>query len=91
METFDGDKAPELLAEGLYELLHTKDLEYRLTAVPELQASIESLGQDDSPEALARYVADAMQQLLQVTGQLFRVPNRRGLRRGWFVVDARRS
>nr|WP_281268267.1 DUF3427 domain-containing protein [Arthrobacter livingstonensis] len=73
MNTYEGDEAPELLAEGLYELLHTTDLGRRLAAVPDLQASVEGVGRDESPEALARHVADAVQQLLLDTREEDRV------------------
>ena len=73
MDTIDGDEGPELLAEGLYELLHTKDLGRRLIAVPDLQASIEGVGGDDSPRALARHVACAVEQLLMDTREEDRV------------------
>lgn len=73
MNTIDGDEVPELLAEGLYELLHTKDLGRRLIAVPDLQASIEGVGGSDSPQALARHVACAVEQLLLDTKEEDRV------------------
>ncbi|MDQ0279069.1 superfamily II DNA or RNA helicase [Arthrobacter silviterrae] len=73
MNTFDGDEAPEQLAEGLYELLHTKDLGVRLAAVPDLEPRIDELDKESSPEALARHVADAVKQLLTDTKEEERV------------------
>jgi superfamily II DNA or RNA helicase/HKD family nuclease len=67
VNTFDGEEAPGRLAEGLYELLHTDDLGRRLAAVPELQATVDDLDGDASPEALARHVGQAVQQMLTET------------------------
>ena len=67
MNTFDGEKAPEQLAEGLYELLHTNDLAVRLKAVPDLEATSLEIDNDSSPEALSRHVAEAVKQLLITT------------------------
>ncbi|WP_258066934.1 DUF3427 domain-containing protein [Arthrobacter sp. GMC3] len=67
MNTFDGDDAPEHLPEGLYELLHTNDLGRRLAAVPDLQPTVEIVGQDASPEALAHHVSEAVKAMLTRT------------------------
>ncbi len=73
VNTFDGDETPEPLAEGLYELLHTNNLGKRLAAVPDLQASVADVWSDDSPEALARHVAEAVRQMLTETDAEHRV------------------
>ena len=73
MNTFDGDEVPEQLAEGLYELLHTNDLGRRLAAVPHLCPSIEDVGKDASPEALARHVGEAVKEMLTRTREEDRV------------------
>ncbi|MHA7306064.1 DUF3427 domain-containing protein [Arthrobacter sp. TMN-49] len=64
MNTFDGEKAPEQLAEGLYELLHTNDLAIRLQEVPDLEATSLKVDSESSPEALSRHVAAAVKHLL---------------------------
>ncbi|WP_449372014.1 DEAD/DEAH box helicase family protein [Arthrobacter psychrolactophilus] len=73
MNTFYGDEAPELLAEGLYELLHTNDLGRRLAAMPDLESRIDDLDNEASPEALARHVADAVKRMLTDTKEEDRV------------------
>ncbi|ALE93901.1 helicase [Arthrobacter alpinus] len=64
---------PEQLAEGLYELLHTNTLGRRLAAVPDLQPTVEGIGKDASPEALARHVGEAVEQMLVQTREEDRV------------------
>lgn len=73
MKTFDGEKEPSLLAEGLYELLHTNDLAVQLEAVPELEATSLRIDGDRSPEALSRHVADAVKKMLTTTSPEDRV------------------
>ncbi|WP_425864561.1 DUF3427 domain-containing protein [Arthrobacter sp. TWP1-1] len=73
MNTFDGENSPELLAEGLYELLHTDDLDARLKAVPHLESKSSLIGSSESPEALSRHVAEAVKRLLQNTAAEDRV------------------
>lgn len=73
VNTFDGEKGPGLLAEGLYELLHTNDLAVQLEAVPELEATSLRMDGDSSPEALSRHVADAVKKMLTVTSPEDRV------------------
>lgn len=64
VNTFDGGESAAPLAEGLYELLHTDELEGRLRAVPDLQPGIADVGVELSPDVLARHVADAVRQML---------------------------
>ncbi|WP_442778697.1 DUF3427 domain-containing protein [Arthrobacter sp. AQ5-05] len=61
------------MAEGLYELLHTNTLGRRLAAVPDLQPTVEGIGKDASPEALARHVGEAVEQMLVQTREEDRV------------------
>ena len=55
---------PEFLAEGLYELLHTKELAERVETQPELQASFETVADDLSPGVLASYIASQARRAL---------------------------
>ncbi|WP_411803189.1 DUF3427 domain-containing protein [Arthrobacter sp. LAPM80] len=52
---------------GLYELLHTDDLDTRLRAVPDLQPGIVNLDSEVSPDILARHVAEAVRTILTAT------------------------
>ena len=64
MSTFNGGAAGASLPEGLYELLHTTDVVANLELVPELQASVGKVDEDDTPDILSRHVADAVRNAL---------------------------
>ncbi len=64
MSTFNGGTAGASLPEGLYELLHTTDVAANLELVPELQASVGRVDEDDTPDILSRHVADAVRNAL---------------------------
>ncbi|WP_315914253.1 DUF3427 domain-containing protein [Arthrobacter sp. lap29] len=67
MNTFDGGESANLLAEGLYELLHTDNLGQRLQLVPDFQPELVQVQTELSPEVLARHVGDAVRELLTGT------------------------
>lgn len=73
MNTFDGGEPAEPLVVGLYELLHTDELERRLRAVPNLQAEILQIDDQQSPEILARHVGEAVLHMLANTSAEERV------------------
>ncbi|WP_305884646.1 DUF3427 domain-containing protein [Paenarthrobacter sp. A20] len=52
------------MPEGLYELLHTTEVAANLEQVPELQASVTKVDENDTPDILSRYVADAVRNAL---------------------------
>lgn len=64
VKTSDGGWAVEQLPEGLYELLNTQGLTASLSKVPELEPHFGLIDDDDSPDILSRYVADAARKAL---------------------------
>lgn len=64
VDTFNGGTAGNSLPEGLYELLHTTELAANLELVPELQASVTKVDENDIPDILSRHVADAVRNAL---------------------------
>jgi hypothetical protein len=63
----DGGAANGQLPEGLYELLKTEKLVARLRNATQLDSHFESIDDEDSPEILARHVADAVLHALAAT------------------------
>ena len=53
-----------LLREGLYETLHTADLDVRLAAVPDLQATFDGVSDEVTPEILSRHVGEMLRKRL---------------------------
>ena len=64
VDTFNAGTAGNSLPEGLYELLHTTEVAANLELVPELQASVTKVDENDSPDILSRHVADAVRNAL---------------------------
>ena len=64
MNTFDGGSADSSLPEGLYELLNTEALAGKLALVPELQAMMAEVEDDDAPDLLSRHVAEVVREAL---------------------------
>ncbi|MDK1361363.1 DUF3427 domain-containing protein [Arthrobacter sp. zg-Y1219] len=61
------------MAEGLYELLHTKELAERIETQPELQAAFETVSDDLSPDVLASHIANQARQALAAAAPADRV------------------
>ncbi|WP_347110162.1 DUF3427 domain-containing protein [Paenarthrobacter sp. S56] len=64
MNTFDGGTGRGVLPEGLYELLHTTDIESQLSLLPNLDAVVDDIDPDDTPEVLSRHIAEAVRNAL---------------------------
>lgn len=64
MTNFFGGEAAYKLPEGLYELLNTDALGHLLNNESELQPNFADLADEDTPDVLARHVADAVRQAL---------------------------
>lgn len=73
VNTFDGGATVGQLTEGLYERLKTDSLVSRLEAVPDLQPGFLTVGDEDSPEILARHVADVVKDALTAANPAERV------------------
>lgn len=64
MNTFRGGPEQARLPEGLYELLHTSSIESKLSVVPELDAVVSEIDQEDSPDVLSRHIAEVVKDAL---------------------------
>ncbi len=52
------------MPEGLYELLHTSNIEFKLSLVPELAAVVSEIDQADTPDVLSRHIAEVVKAAL---------------------------
>ena len=64
MNTFDGGIGREVLPEGLYELLHTTDIESQLSLLDDFESIVEDVDPDYSPEVLSHHIAEAVRNAL---------------------------
>ncbi|NWL26065.1 DUF3427 domain-containing protein [Paenarthrobacter ureafaciens] len=64
VNTFDGGIGREVLPEGLYELLHTTDIESQLSLLDDFESIVEDVDPDYSPEVLSHHIAEAVRNAL---------------------------
>ena len=73
MTTFHGGPAAGQLPEGLYELLTTEAVNSRLRQSPELLPHYADIDEDNTPDVLARHVAEAVRKALSAAKPIDRV------------------
>ncbi|WP_284756246.1 DEAD/DEAH box helicase [Arthrobacter sp. efr-133-R2A-120] len=95
MNIFNGGPTDSRLSEGLYELLNTEALAARLVLVPELQAVVAGVDDDDTPDILSRHVAQVVHQALSAAkpGERVSLANRllREIQDADHIVDGPRQ
>jgi len=64
VNTFDGELERTALPEGLYELLQTTRLNAKLALVPDLNATVDAIDEDDAPDVLSRHIAEVVREAL---------------------------